>query len=559
MSSFRQVLESVWTAYQGRRGEVDLSAEQLLGAVGKSFRAPAGKGILGPGAADEARRAILSRYDPEHGGFGRGPKFPQPPLLHFLLDESARTGDPTLAERAFFTLRKMEAGGVRDQVGGGFHRYSVDGEWRVPHYEKMLYDNAQLASLYFRASSTSGDETFRTVAEEVLADVSRSMAAHGGGFVAGLDADSEGEEGKFYLWTPGEMKAALGEEEGQLVAAFFGITTGQDLEDLTPHRVETWEAAAKRAGQPRAKFRSRIARDLERLRLAREGRVHPHVDTKVLTDWNALAAKAYMDGYLATGEARYLETGQRTLTLLWEHCWKGGQLYHVWDGEGAKVSGFLSDYAYLAQAEWRAFEVSGEVAHLDRAGTLLSAASKRFRQEGTGHWVDAPASCGEGGLLLPVRDADDGVLPAPLSVLAWLLWGWERLTDAGWSGEALDGLLRAEGGALSQNPGAQPLLAELAALRAAPPVEVVVGAPSMDEARPLLDVARRAAPPGALVLPLVAGAMRCPSVDEYALFRDRWSESETRAFICEGGTCSLPVRTSAELAEHLGGRVRQPK
>ena len=385
MSSFRQVLEGVWTAFHGRRSEVDLSADRLLEAVGESFRAPAGTGLPGPDAADEARRAILGRYDPEHGGFGRGPKFPQPPLLQFLLDESARTGDPALAERAFFTLRKMEAGGVRDQVGGGFHRYSVDGEWRVPHYEKMLYDNAQLASLYFRAYSDSGDEAFRTVSEEVLADVGRSMAAHGGGFVAGLDADSEGEEGKFYLWTPGEMKAALGEEEGQLAAAFFGIMAVQALEDLTPHRVETWEAAAKKAGQSQAQFRARIARDLERLRLAREGRVHPHVDTKVLTDWNALAAKAFLDGYVAAGEASYLEKGRQTLSFLWEHCWKGGRLYHVWDGEGAKVPGFLSDYAYLAQAEWRAFEASGDGGHLDRVSILLSAASERFRQEGTGH------------------------------------------------------------------------------------------------------------------------------------------------------------------------------
>ena len=557
MSSFRRVLEGVWTAYHERRSEVDLSADRLLCAVGDSLRAPDGTGIPGPGAADEARRAILGRYDPDRGGFGHGPKFPQPPLLQFLLDESARTGDRAHSDRVFFTLRKMEAGGVRDQVGGGFHRYSVDGEWLVPHYEKMLYDNAQLASLYFGAYSASGDEAFKTVAQEVLADVTRSMGADGGGFVAGLDADSEGEEGKFYLWNPGEMEAALGEEEGQLVAAFFGIASGPGLEGQTLHRVEAWEMAAKKAGQTPAQFRARIAGDLERLRLAREGRVHPHVDTKVLTDWNALAAKALLDGHVATGEAGFLDTGRNALSLLWKRCWKDGRLYHVWDGEEAKVPGFLSDYAYLAQAEWRAFEASGDGAHLDRVGTLLTAASDRFRQEEPGHWVDAPASCEDGGLLLPVRDADDGVLPAPLSVLACVLWGWERLNDAGGTGEALDDLLRAEGGALTQNPGAQPLLAELAALRSAPPVDVVVAAPSMGLARPLLEAARGAAPLGAVVLPLLASGMKGPAAEGYALFRGRWSESDIRAFVCVGGTCGLPVRTCTELADRLTPICRQ--
>ena len=336
----------------------------------ESFGRPEGP-PPGPRAAFSSRRAILERFDPRHGGFGQGPKFPQPPLLAFLLDEADRSGDEALQGRVLFTLDRMEAGGVRDQVGGAFHRYSVDGGWRVPHYEKMLYDNAQLAALYSRAWVITGRAHYGRVADEVLADLRKTMAAPGGGFVAALDADSEGEEGLFYLWNPDELEAVLGHEEGRVVASMFGITSGEGLEHRTLHRTSDWAEGARRAGQEEAAFAARVKRALAALEAWRAKRIPPGVDTKVLTDWNALAAEGFLCQAMATRFKEDLETGLHTLEALWQRCATDGALLHTWDGERAKIPGFLADHAYLARAEWRAYEATGDPEHLARVETLL--------------------------------------------------------------------------------------------------------------------------------------------------------------------------------------------
>jgi uncharacterized protein len=543
MPSFLQVLRGVAEAYRTKRGDVLASADGLLEAVRESFGRPEGP-PAGPRAAQASRRAILERFDPRHGGFGQGPKFPQPPLLEFLLDEADRSEDATVLDRVLFTLDRMEAGGVRDQVGGAFHRYSVDGEWRVPHYEKMLYDNGQLAALYARASLVTGRVHYGRVADEILADLRKTMAAPDGGFVAALDADSEGEEGLFYLWRPGELDAVLGNEEGRMIASFFGITEGVGLEHRTLHRTVGWAEAARRAGQEEAAFAARVKRALASLEGSRAKRIPPGVDTKVLTDWNALAAEGFLRRAMAGGSAGDLATGLRTLQALWQRCERDGVLLHAWDGERAKIPGFLADYAYLARAEWRACEATGDPGHLVRVETLLRWALERFGGGGRGPWNDAPGE--EGGLILPVRDADDGVLPAALSVVAQVLWNWERLTGAAWAAEELDALLAAEGGALERNPGAQPLLAGLAASRVLPSVEVVISGANMAALAPLLKAAREAAPAGALVLPLLSDSAAPP----YSLFEGREGE-RPRAFVCVGRVCDLPVEDAAELREKL--------
>jgi hypothetical protein len=551
MPSFMQVLESVVKAFRSKRHEIQGSAEQILETVNRSFQEPGDGEAPVAAVSSLARTALMGRFDRDAGGFGGGPKFPQPALLEFLLDEAGRAGDQGLRDQVFFTLRAMERGGLRDQVGGGFHRYSVDGQWRVPHYEKMLYDNAQLAALYFRAFSISGDEDFRRVGREVLGDMRASMAAPGGGFVAALDADSEGEEGKFYLWTPVELEAVLGQDEGALVASLYGIAGGSALADRTLHRTFGWNEAARRLGLGEMAFRNRVRTHLDGLGVAREGRVHPGVDTKVLTDWNALAAVAFLEGYLTEGREADLAVGLATLDLLWERCWRDGKLFHVWDGQRAKVPGFLADYAYLARAEYRAYEATGDGGHLEKVERLLQAAAARFFDKAWGGWVDAPAGPEDEGLLIPVRDTDDGVLPAGLSILAEVLRVWERLASADWAREALEGILKAEGGSLSGNPGAQPLLAGLAADRALPAVEVVVAARDMASARPLLDAARRSAPPGALVLPLLAAEQPEGFSERFPLLRGRRCVSGAVAFVCVGGACRLPTADAGEIREIL--------
>ncbi len=558
MASFRQVLEGVAKAYQGKREEIEQSADQVLAEVGRSFAGITPAGPIGTEAAGRALDSLLARFDPAEGGFGAGPKFPQPPLLGFLLDEAARRDDRALSDQVLFTLRKMEAGGVRDQMGGGFHRYSVDGQWRVPHYEKMLYDNAQLASLYFRAFALAGDHDLLTVGRAILSDMEGAMAAPGGGFVAALDADSEGEEGKFYLWTPGELEAVLGPEEAKIVARAYGIGPGRGLEERTLHRTASWHELARRAREPEPACRGRMDADLDRLRAAREKRVRPGVDTKVLTDWNALAAKAFLDGYAAGHDPKDLKTGLETLSLLWKRCWNGEGLSHVWDGQRAKVPGFLSDHATLALAEWRAFEVTGDPGHLDRVERLAGIMRTRFRDPGAGCFVDAAVSGGAEGLLIPVRDTEDGVLPSPVSTLARVLWNWERLTGDGPVRTALDDLLLSESGDLRANPGAHPLLAEIAAGRSRPPVDVVVAAPAAAEADDLLKAARSPSAPQVLVLPLLADRCFEERANRYPLFEGRWSQGAPAAYICAGGACKRPVSDPAAVQRLIEEALKVP-
>jgi len=557
---FMQVMAGVVKAFNEQRDGLEGSADKVLAAVSESF---SGLSPSDFSAAEVARRAvgdILARLDPVEGGFGRGPKFPQPPLLSFLLDEAARSRDRGLMENVLLTLEKMEAGGVRDQVGGGFHRYSVDGTWRVPHYEKMLYDNAQLASLYFRAYTAAGDETFRAVAEQVLADVCSSMGAEGGGFMAALDADSGGGEGLFYLWSPPEIEAVLGRERGRRITRLYGIGEGDGLAERTPHRIMSLREFAGQTGMEVAALKTEVAQCLLELRAARESRPHPGADTKVLTDWNALAALAFLDGFGATGEECLLEKGRDTLSALWRRCWDGATLRHVWDGGKARVEGLLSDYAYLALAEWRAYEMIGDPGHLERVRTLLDGATAIFRDEDTGLFYDSPLSEG-GDLLAPVRDGDDGVLPSPVGVLARVLWNWERLTGEVKVRGSLDDLLHAESGQLTASPGTRPALAELAVSRHLPYVDVVVAFDrDTPAARGLLAEARRIAFPGLLVLPLSAERMDGLSAGAFGLFEGRYTQEGCRAFVCVAGACERPVSEREALRHVLDGafsRVRE--
>jgi hypothetical protein len=367
--------------------------------------------------------------------------------------------------------------------------------------------------------------------------------------VAALDADSEGEEGKFYIWSRPELTHAIG-EEAQVVADLFGVAAcGEELQEGTLHRRASWAESARDAGQEEGAFRERVRASLDRLRLLREGRVHPGVDTKVLTDWNALAASAFLDGFGATSEEGFLRTGLATLDRIWDRCWDGALLHHVWDGERARIPGFLADYAYLARGYWKAFGAAGDPLHLERAALLARAALARFR-DAEGRLYDTAVEAG-GDLLLAVRDGDDGVLPSAVGVLAQVLWDLERLTsEEEWVG-ALDVLLASEAGSLNQAPGAQPLLAGLAALRAIPSVEIVVAAPDAASASALLSAARRAPAARALVVPYLGDRFSAIEAERLPLLSGRRQESTAAAFVCIGGTCRLPVACPNQLAELL--------
>ncbi|MHB0981196.1 MAG: thioredoxin domain-containing protein [Thermoleophilia bacterium] len=418
MSSFREVLEALASAWEGRPDEVAAAASRLVAklradaglpvlprppATGEAHDAAPADGAgeaagdpaagdpaaaetlvppplrLDPHTAEEASLALRSGFDAVNGGWGEAPKFPQPMALEFLLRRCSRHGDGharILVERS---LDLMAAGGIYDQLGGGFHRYSVDAGWLVPHFEKMLYDNAQLARVYTHAWQVLGHERYRRVAEETLDYVLREMTHPEGGFFSTQDADSEGEEGKFFVWTPEEIEAVLGADEAALFMEAFGVEPGGNFEGASIlSQVRTAAELALEDGGAESVVGGRLAAARSRLLAAREERVHPARDEKILAAWNGLMIAAFADAAVAFGRADYQVAAERAARFVLEKL-RGpdGRLLRSWRDGRARHNGYLEDHAHMIEgllALYQAdFDARWFVAARDLADVMLAA------------------------------------------------------------------------------------------------------------------------------------------------------------------------------------------
>ncbi len=552
--SFLQVLRGVLRAFRENRAEIERSAEGVAAAVARTFvETPPGP-PPGRGARRAAAEALVARLDPAEGGFGAGPKFPQPPLLDFLLDASRSENRPRWAEGVLFALERMAWGGIRDHLGGGFHRYAVDGRWRVPHYEKMLYDNALLASLYAKAHGFSPQRGLLEVAEGILGDLEGSFLTPAGLFRAAFDADSEGEEGRYYLFSASEVRRALGDPWGERVAEVFGLGDGESLEERTLHRTLPDGEAARRYGEAPETFRRGLREALSRLLDVRRGRPAPAADDKVLVDWNALAVCAFLDVYAATGKERYLRRALTTLETLDRLACTRGRLFHLADAGECGPEGFLADHAFLAEAFRRAFSLTGRKSYLLRAAALLELVARDFLDPSTGLLFDTPLKGGDPLRPLPVRDATDGVLPSAQGAAA---------RAARWLGTALGrtdlldlarGIVEGEGRALAEAPASATALADLADSFAQEPATVVVAAPAPGpEAEAFLRALWRVAPPGTVTVPYWASEWPPQEGEAVPLLLGREVQSGVRAFVCARGTCLPPAATPGEVEALLRG------
>ncbi|MFW6198247.1 MAG: thioredoxin domain-containing protein, partial [Acidobacteriota bacterium] len=347
MPSFEKVLRGIAEAWEERRDEV----EGMGGRLREQLQpAPTGGGDGAEPSEALLQRAAMElqeRFDPNHGGFGDAPKFPNPTAVALLLRHGARRGDQDLMHAATFTLDQMAAGGIHDHVGGGFHRYCTDARWLVPHFEKMLYDNALLVMDYLDAYQLTGEDRHAGVVRDTLDWVLREMRQPRGGFSSTLDADSEGVEGKFYVWDREEIEELLG-DEAELFCAAYDVTSSGNWEGHNIlHLPRRLDAVAREAGEPEEAVREQLRRNLETLRRARAERVRPGLDDKVLVDWNGLMIAAMARAGRVLGERRYGEAAGRAADFLLEELVRDGRLLHAWrDGE-ARVRGYLDDHADL--------------------------------------------------------------------------------------------------------------------------------------------------------------------------------------------------------------------
>jgi uncharacterized protein YyaL (SSP411 family) len=367
LPAFPQVLLSVSRSYRERREEILRSAREFATNLSYQDLSSSAPDVdLSPRTLDQAVRNLSQNHDATHGGFGQAPKFPQAMILDFLLREYSRTGNSLALRIVERSLEKMARGGIYDQLGGGFHRYSVDARWLVPHFERMLYDNSQLARVYLHAWQVTGNEFFRTITEEILDYVEREMTDQSGGFYSTQDADSEGEEGKFFVWTPNEIREVLGDNVAGAFIAAYGVTRQGNFEGKN-----ILEFVGDLDRRPALAEARRALFD------AREERAHPGRDEKVLTSWNGLMLAAFAEAARALNRNDYRGVAERNAEfLLRELRLKNGRLLRTWKTGEAKLNGYLEDYAYLIEGllelDQTTFEPRWFVAAQELAETMLA-------------------------------------------------------------------------------------------------------------------------------------------------------------------------------------------
>ncbi len=347
MTSWPQVLQSVAMAWRNQRERVVEGAEELRSRLARTAELTSSETTLDSSILDQAFTTMHAQFDATYGGFGGAPKFPQPSSLEFVLRTYRRTGDQDALNMLTLTLDKMAAGGIRDHLGGGFHRYSVDEQWLVPHFEKMLYDNAMLAKLYVNAWQATGWDYYRAVAESTLDYILRDMTSPEGAFYSAEDADSEGVEGKFYVWTAEEIDRVLPPADAEVFRLAYGVTSegnfeGQSIleESLMP------DAIAGRTGMDPDEVESSLMRSRSRLFDERQKRVRPGRDEKILANWNALTIRALTVAGQAFGRPDYLAAAERAARFILDSMRPAGALLHLYNQGPGAVGGFLEDYAF---------------------------------------------------------------------------------------------------------------------------------------------------------------------------------------------------------------------
>lgn len=562
MPAFRQVLMGVAAAYRDRREEIEESAAKVLDHLSRTAGAPAGDGELVFETLQAAHYALAREFDSVYGGFGNKPKFPPSMLLEFLMRVYHRKGWSKAWEMVDLTLRRMARGGMYDQLGGGFHRYSVDERWLVPHFEKMLYDNALLSRIYLHAYQIGGDPLYRRIVEETLDYVLREMTSPEGGFYSTQDADSEGEEGKFFVWTPHEVDALLGPEDGPLFRAYFDVTAAGNFESHNILHVDhSLEKVAAQEDVTVEHLSEVIERGKKILFEARERRVKPGRDDKILTAWNGLMLASFAEAGAVLNRPDYVQAAVRAadfvLTRLRDDT--GRLLRSHKDGQ-SKIDAYLEDHAYLAEGFLALYEATFDVRWLEEARNLAEEMLERFWDESEGGFFDTAADQADQSLIIRPKNITDNATPSGNALAASVL-----LKLATLAGPQSDGAgpelyfrpavetLRLLSRGMARYPRAfGQALSALDASLATPQEVAIVGDREKEATQSLLDVVYSHYLPNT-VLALASPDRVEELSDRIPLLAGRSQiDAAPTAYVCENYACQLPVTEPAALLRLLG-------
>ena len=568
--SFLQLLQQISQLWQERRAELAASAEEIHARLELKLGHTTAEDLLLN--AEVVRRAgamFKEGYDPRHGGFGGAPKFPQPSIPALVLRYAKRFNDDEAVKMVLHTCDVMAAGGIHDQLGGGFARYAVDAEWLVPHFEKMLYDNAQLAQLYLDAFLVSGHEHHADTVRDILDYVLRDMTHPDGGFYSAEDADSEGQEGKFYCWTQDELSKLLTVEEFNVAAKYFGITkAGNFVDHSHPQPLQGLNVLSiidpdKISDRPIDKLHDKKDQDYFLLQKARKKmlavraqRVRPHLDDKILASWNGLMLGAFARAYAVIGDETYRAAAEKNLAFIQMKLWEADTktLFHRWrDGERDNVQ-LLEAYTFLLSGVIDLYEATLQPKHLDFAIELADAMLAKFYDaENGGFWQSA---AGATDLILRVKDDYDGAEPSGNSVATLALLKLGAITGRKNFTTAAEKTLNLFAHRLQNFPQALPFMLHAVDFSLQEPARIVVaGEPSLfqfgladedtiaSKALALLNAAHSVYQPNKTVL----GNMG--AVEEFA--RTLPAKDGVVAYLCTGNACQPPTSAVAKLKEML--------
>jgi len=574
---FKKVLERIATAWKENHENILEQGGKIVAALQESQPAAKGEAQIDAATLEAAYRQIDRSYDPKEGGFGNAPKFPRPVTLNFLTRFYARDPKGESSKHALemdlFTLRKMAAGGMHDHIGGGFHRYSVDRYWHVPHFEKMLYDQAQLTVAYLDAFQITRDTQYESVARDILDYVARDMTSKEGGFFSAEDADSpvvagigdpghgKTAEGAFYVWTKKEIDAALG-DAAEIFDFHYGVQAhgnapeGSDPHDefrgknilIERHTISETAQRFKKREEEIAKF---LAQSREKLFAIRVKRPRPHLDDKIIAAWNGLMISAYARAAQVLDDSRYLEIATRAANFLRRNLYeqKSKLLYRNYREGRSDIEGFADDYAFVIKALVDLYEASFDIEWLKLAVQLQETQDRLFFDDKNGGYFSTSGK--DASVFLRMKDDNDGAEPAASSVAALNLLRLSQVRDDPQLTERARKTIDAFAATLSHFPSAMPqMLVALDFSLSKPRQIVIAGKKDAPETKALLkELHRHFLPKTILLLADGAEGQKYLGEKNEAIRTMSTVEGKSAAYVCESFTCKAPVTDSSKLAE----------
>ncbi len=573
---FASILQGLAQAWKTDQERVETSGTKVLEQLGEYTRFDSRGQLPGPDALDKAYQVFRRSFDPKHAGFGRAPKFPRPSVFNFLLRYHAATKNEEALEMVAETLRAMAKGGMHDQIGGGFHRYSVDERWFVPHFEKMLYDQGQLATSYVEAFQITRDGEFAATARDIFTYVLRDLTDKEGGFYCAEDADSavdpadlhDKSEGAFYIWSKDELIAALGADAAAIFAYRYGMIDGGNVDEDPQGEFigrnilfeeHTIEETAAHAARPIDEIRAELQQAKTKLLALRSQRPRPLLDDKILASWNGLMISAFAKGAQVLSEPRYAQAARSAVDFLKRNLWDEPRRVlrrRYRQGESA-VDGFLDDYALCGLGLLDLYETTFQAADFEWAVELAERALALFQDEKEGGFFATPlfsapsvpfdALRSEGSLqnsvpelVLRLKDDYDGAEPSGNSSMTLLLARLARMTGREDFRLAAERTLQAFASRMEEGAGGVPQMLVALEFVEAPPREIVIaGLPAENPDHPMLAAIRRRFLPQAIVMRTEHTGQELPAI-----------AGQPTAYVCENFACKLPV-TRAEDLERL--------